>query len=92
MIPDGLKRPLRLLFSVAWAYFALVRILPVILGEAYHIRLHAINEYGPVIHEFDVSDVLGEAYSDCEVRYCNVFAKRSRETHVSCSKNHFTCD
>ena len=62
MIPPGLQRPLRLLLSVAWAYFALVRILPVILGEAYQIRLHAINEYGPVIHEFDVSDASDNAW------------------------------
>ena len=55
MIPDTAKQPLRVLLSGAWAYVALLILLPRILNEAYRIRLHAITEYGPVIHEFDVS-------------------------------------
>ena len=55
MIPETAKQPLRMLVSAAWAYIALFTVLPRILTEAYRIRLHAIKEYGPVIHEFDVS-------------------------------------
>jgi hypothetical protein len=55
MLSESTKKSLRLLGSAAWAYAALLFILPRILSEAFRIRLHAITEYGPVIHEFDVS-------------------------------------
>jgi dolichyl-diphosphooligosaccharide---protein glycosyltransferase len=32
---------------------ALVYVVSVVLKSAYNIRMHAINEFGPVIHEFD---------------------------------------
>eukprot|EP00554_Chaetoceros_debilis_P004761 CAMPEP_0194095368 /NCGR_PEP_ID=MMETSP0149-20130528/56790_1 /TAXON_ID=122233 /ORGANISM="Chaetoceros debilis, Strain MM31A-1" /LENGTH=962 /DNA_ID=CAMNT_0038781309 /DNA_START=608 /DNA_END=3496 /DNA_ORIENTATION=- len=44
---------IRLLVSLAWAYLCFCKILPRIALEAYKIRLLAIEEYGPIIHEFD---------------------------------------
>jgi hypothetical protein len=36
----------KILVSLAWAYVCLGVIAPMILREAYQIRLEAINEYG----------------------------------------------
>ena len=40
------------LFQMAWMG-AVAYVVIVILNSAYRIRMHAIEEYGPVIHEFD---------------------------------------
>jgi len=40
---------IKIVVSLAWAYAALAVLLPMILKEAYQIRLEAINEYGKFV-------------------------------------------
>lgn len=40
------------LFQMVWLG-AIAYVVLQILNSAYRIRMHAIEEYGPVIHEFD---------------------------------------
>jgi hypothetical protein len=55
----------------SWVVYGLVVYLScIILYNAYKIRMHAINEFGPVIHEFDP--------------YFNYRATEVRERYVTC--------
>mmetsp|Transcript_17029 Transcript_17029/g.32223 ORF Transcript_17029/g.32223 Transcript_17029/m.32223 type:complete len:828 (+) Transcript_17029:233-2716(+) len=44
---------IKIAVSLVWVYCCFALIAPRILHEAYDIRLEAIKEYGPIIHEFD---------------------------------------
>lgn len=48
-----MMRPVKIIIGAVWTYFCLFKILPYIVFTAYDTRLHAIREYGPIIHEFD---------------------------------------
>jgi len=49
----SIKNPTKALLCCLWIYLVFGKILTRILLEAYTIRIHAITEYGPIIHEFD---------------------------------------